>query len=588
MNALSQRKPAKKKTIKLTAAEKAQRRLEAKRKREEAKFRLSAKQVFLGSGFTFIASENREFTFVTSSGSRTTELDGVFVYENVIVVMEDTCTASPGSHLAKKTIIFDLALKNKNDFVLCLKDKLTDFSRYFDAHQYSESDYELRVVYFSMYSVDSQYVEAAERAGFQVVGRALANYFYALVSNIHVSAKYEILKYLNVAYSDIGRAKISGGSSGGASIYKGFLLPEANSSYPPGYKVLSFYVDPAALLEKSFVLRKNGWINPNLSYQRILDMKKIKEMRRYLSDHQRVYLSNIIATLPASTKIRHLETHDQLSVNDLNQVKPVSISIPDEFNVIGLIDGQHRVYSYHEGADAFDSKIKTLRVKQNLLVTGITYPENVSEEERVLFEAKLFLEINSRQTKVKTALTQEIELIVNPFSVIAVAKSVLMRLSSSGALRDKLEEHVFDDGKKLKVSSIISYGLKPILKREGADSLFAAWGEESMKLEIMGASNQQSLEKFIDFSATEINALLNAVKKSFPSGWSIDHESRLLTPTSINGFIKCLRLILENQNPRGFDVYVAKLADIENFDFSHYRSSQWNQLGIDLYEEYFE
>lgn len=580
-------KTAKKKPIKLTAAEKIQRRLEAKRKREEARFRTSAKEIFLHSGFTFIASENKEFTFVTPGGNRTTELDGVFVYENIIVVMEDTCSASPNTHIAKKTIIFDLALQNKDSFVECLKSNLTDFSHYYSSNQYTESDYELRIVYFSMHSVDSQYVDAATRAGFQVVSRALANYFHALVKNIHVSAKFEILKYLNVAYIDVGRAKISGGSSGGSSTYEGFLLPEANSSYPAGYKVLSFYVDPAALLEKSFVLRKNGWINPNLSYQRILDMKKIRDMRRYLSEHQRVFLSNIIATLPASTKIRDIGTHDQLAVNDQNKVRPVSISIPDEFNVIGLIDGQHRVYSYHEGVDAYDSKIKGLRMKQNLLVTGIKYPDDVSEETRVLFEANLFLEINSRQTKVRSALTQEIELIVNPFSVIAVAKSVLMKLAGGGALRDKLEEHVFDDGKKLKVSSIISYGLRPILKREGSDSLFSAWGQPSMQHDILHAANHQSLEKFIEFSATEINNLLNAVKKSFPEGWQIDHESRLLTPTSVNGFIKCLRLILENQHARGFDIYETKLVNIREFDFTTYRSSQWNQLGNDLYAKFF-
>lgn len=578
---------AKKKAPKLTAAEKAQRRLEAKRKREEARFRTSAKEIFLHSGFKFISSESKEFTFITPSGNRTTELDGVFVYENIIVVMEDTCSASPSTHIAKKTIIFDMALQNKDSFVECLRNNLADFSQYFSDNQYAESDYELRIVYFSMHSVDSQYVDAAVRAGFQVVSRALANYFHALVKNIHVSAKYEILKYLNVAYTDVGRAKISGGSSGGSSTYQGFLLPEANSSYPPGYKVLSFYVDPAALLEKSFVLRKNGWINPNLSYQRILDMKKIRDMRRYLSDQQRVFLSNIIATLPSSTKIRDIKTHDQLAVSDQNKVRPISISIPDEFNVIGLIDGQHRVYSYHEGVDSYDSKIKSLRMKQNLLVTGIKYPDHVLEEDRVLFEANLFLEINSRQTKVKSALTQEIELIVNPFSVIAVAKSVLMKLAGSGALRDKLEEHVFDDGKKLKVSSIISYGLRPILKREGNDSLFAAWDEPSMKHDILHAKNHQSLEEFIDFSVTEINALLNAVKKSFPDGWRIDHESRLLTPTSVNGFIKCLRLILENQDPRGFAIYEAKLADIKGFNFTTYRSSQWNQLGIDLYDKFF-
>ncbi|MCK9701881.1 DGQHR domain-containing protein [Pseudomonas syringae pv. syringae] len=585
-------KPAKKpkppKKPKLTAAEKASRRALAKTKREEAKFRNSAKEIFLKSGFKFIASENKEFKFSTADGDRTTELDGVFAYENIVIVMEDTCTQKTSEHIAKKSIIFELALKNKTEFIECLNKELTDFKTHYDSQQYSSADYELRIVYFSMHSVDTQYIDSARRIGFQVIERALTNYFHALVKNIHSSAKYEILKFLKIAFSDVGIAKISGGSSATDITYKGFLLPEANSSYPDGYKVVSFYADPASLLAKSFVLRKNGWITPNLSYQRILDMTKIREMRRYLSENKRVYLSNIIATLPSSTIIQDIETRNQLSAADQNKVKPITISIPSEYNVIGLIDGQHRVYSYHEGVDSFDTQIKMLRMKQNLLVTGIIYPNNISEEDRVLFEARLFLEINSKQTKVKSALTQEIELIVNPYSPIAVAKAILMKLARSGALKDKLEEHAFDDGQKLKVSSIISYGLKPLTKKEGEDSLFTAWHEASKKEDILALRSAKSLEDFIDYCAYEINLLLNVVKKTCSNEWIIGDEKKILTPTSINGFIKCLRIILENKDTRSFAYYESKLPGIENFNFTDYKSSHWNQLGIDLYEKFFK
>lgn len=572
---------------KLTAAEKIVVRALAKKKRDESKFRNSAKEIFTKSGFEFISSENKEFVLHTSVGSRTTELDGVFVYENVLVVIEDTCIATPGPHIAKKQIVFDLALKNKVDFVERLKQNLPDFDKYFTSQPYEPVDYELRVVYFSMHSVESEYVESAARIGVQVVERALTNYFHALVKNVSVSAKYEILKFLKVDYKDLGAAKLSGGSSGALSSFQGFLLPEANSSYPDGYKVVSFYADPASLLKKSFVLRKNGWVEPNLSYQRILDMPKIRSMRQYLSENRRVYLGNIIATLPSSTKINDIKTANQLASNDQLNVKPVSISLPDEYNVVGLIDGQHRIYSYHEGVDSYEPQIGRLRVKQNLLVTGIIYPASVSEEDKTLFEAKLFLEINSRQTKVKSALTQEIELIVNPFSGTAVAKAILIKLARKGALKDKLEEHVFDDAKKLKISSIVSYGLKPLVKWEGGDSLFTAWPEVAKKSEILAKKSRLSLEAYIDYCVAQINDLLNAVKASYPDGWQIGHESKILTPTAINGFIKCLRIILEEGDARGFDQYRRKLTGVKNFDFSPYRSSHWNQLGTDLYEKFF-
>jgi len=262
--------------------------------------------------------------------------------------------------------------------------------------------------------------------------------------------------------------------------------------------------------------------------------------------------------------------------------------LPDEYNVVGLIDGQHRVYSYHEGNDSFDSQIRKLRDKQNLLVTGIIYPPGLSEDDRILFEAKLFLEINSKQTKVKSVLTQEIELIVNPFSVTAIAKAILIKLARKGALKDKLEEHVFDDAKRLKISSIISYGLKPLIKKEGADSLFSAWPEVEKRDNLLLQKNREHLEDYINFCVEEINYILNAAKLSHLEGWNIGHESKILTPTAINGFLKCLRLILENGDARSLASYKALLSKVSEFDFTKYKSSHWNQLGNDLYKEFFQ
>lgn len=93
-----------------------------------------------------------------------------------------------------------------------------------------------------------------------------------------------------------------------------------------------------------------------------------------------------------------LETVD---ASILNSTAPVTIKLPDKPNSIGIIDGQHRVFAYHESKDD-DADIAALRIQQNLLITGIIYPEGISDLEREKFEAKLFLEINSTQTNAKS------------------------------------------------------------------------------------------------------------------------------------------------------------------------------------------
>jgi hypothetical protein len=64
----------------------------------------------------------------------------------------------------------------------------------------------------------------------------------------------------------------------------------------------------------------------------------------------------------------------------------------------------------------------------------------------------------------------------------------------------------------------------------------------------------------------------------------------MLTTTIINGFIVCLRLLVEHQKLHAFDWYKAKFAasDLNKFPFSRYKSSQYGSLGQDLYKAYFE
>lgn len=115
-------------------------------------------------------------------------------------------------------------------------------------------------------------------------------------------------------------------------------------------------------------------------------------------------------------------------------------------------------------------KIAKLRNEQNLLVTGIIYPPNTQREAAERFEATLFLAINSNQTNAPAALRQEIEVILKPFSPTAIGKQVMQRLAKSGPLQGHVEAYFFDKG-KLKTTSIVSYGLGPLIKLGGDDSL---------------------------------------------------------------------------------------------------------------------
>jgi hypothetical protein len=177
------------------------------------------------------------------------------------------------------------------------------------------------------------------------------------------------------------------------------------------------------------------------------------------------------------------------------------------------------------------------------------YPEAVSEEKQREFEAKLFLEINDKQTKTRADLRQAIEAIVNPFSVIAISRSVINKLAANGPLCGFLEEHQFDRG-KLKSSSIVSYGLKHVVKCEGEDTLFKLWrhsDKEVFAAAVKAASSGKKkfskpaksiLDDYVQFCSSKINDVLIGYKLGVLGKskelWTLDRKtSRALNATAI-------------------------------------------------------
>jgi DGQHR domain-containing protein len=575
-NKLMIKKPKKIKK-KLTPEEKAL----AKQLKIKNKYIADIKSIFINAGFTYIKTEGKEFTF----SGRTGEIDSLYVYENVIIVCEDTYAENkPHHHLQKKKIIFDLIDGNKEEFVNFL---IATFDSFKNLHNQSglfqPHHYEVRIAYFSRYAISEETLNQFQNISYFDYPRF--RYFSSLNKITGKTSRFELFKFFKLEFSKIGEIRVKGGLPGNIP-YEGFLLPEANSRYPAGYKVLSFYIDPQTLLQKSHVLRKDSWQDPDSTYQRMLEPKKIRDMRKYLNDTQRVYVNNLIVTLPSTTTFTSPKNNNQIIVDGLKDKQHVKINLPDEYNSIGLIDGQHRVYSYHEGTDVYENTIEKLRTCQNLLVTAIMYPPAASEDEKAKFEATLFLEINDKQTKAKGELKQGIELLVRPFSTAAISKAVVTQLAKLGPLSGELMEHYFDEEYKIRTSSIVSYGLAPLVSLGGKESLINIWNHQE-KNKVISFTDKNLLNEYIKFCVTEINNLLIAVKLNLQKDqWSREYETSLLSTTSVNGFLVCLRELVRANSLHDIETYKQKLIGIESFNFKNFKSSHWKALGLKLYETY--
>jgi DGQHR domain-containing protein len=541
----------------------------------------AVRSVFRNLGFDRIPEiSDKEIEF----GGQKGDFDDAYILDNLLILIEYTTHASEyvKEHLKNKKIIFSNVLADTKGFLNYCKGRWPTLGPVIGENVHIDK-YIIRIVYCSRNSYDEAIQNVVNEPFY--LDYPILKYFEKLTNIIRMSALGEMFNFLNVEPSDVARnGKFP--SKTGSNTYEGSILPESHSGFPSGYKIVSFYVDAAALLARTYVLRRDGWRGSLQAYQRMVHATKIESIRKKLKNDHRVFVNNIIATLPPSVKPEG-EDGVTIDIKTLTSTAPVRIRLPLVANSIGLIDGQHRLYSYYESRDD-DKEIAKLRDQQNLLVTGIIYPSNVEKAARERFEAALFLSINANQTNAPTALRQEIEVFLTPYSPTAIGRQVMQKLAKSGPLSGHVEQYFFDKN-KLKTSSIVSFGLGPLIKLGGNDSLFKIFHHPD-KNKIESGKSDEALEAYLQFATSKINIFLGAVRANVESArWTPDArvKSRILTVTYINSFLITLRRLVEAEVDIEFEGMKKSLEKIGEFKFKEYHSSQYARMATKIYETYF-
>lgn len=608
----SKRRSKTKKRVVLTAEQKQEKKEKERKKREKQNHISSIRRIMANMGFerlTDISGHN----FIYEG--RTSELDDVFVLENIVLLVEYTTEKNPGDHLLKKDHFYQRVNGNPKKFLEFLIDEFPTktFNHYYNdtiKNKYPTLDMlQLRTIYCSRHNIEDEHKNVVTNT-IIFLDYDKVQYFKLLTKAIKKSAIYEFSNFLDIENKNYADNILNTSSR---SAYKGYVLPESKSRYKSGYKIVSFYIDAESLMRRAYVLRRESWREEkNIRlYQRMLESDKISNMRKYLYEEERVFVNNIITTISINdielkTVVSDPVTREQKETTitidkDGNfepnspHVEPILIEIQDKYNIIGIIDGQHRVYAYHEGNDNYEDKIKSLRKQQNLLVTSIICPESESQNEKNRFEANLFLEINKNQKKLSSLLQQEIELIVSPFSTIAIGKDILNRLNANGPLHNKLVSCSYDKN-KISTASIVSYGLRPLIKLDenAVDSLFRIWNDSNkLKLKDKNCNDYKLRESYIDFCVEKIRDILLAFKQHLSENnlwepYSATNKQGVLGVVLLNGIMNVLRLLIENDQVSSAEEYKKLLNGVKTFHFRDFKSSQYRRMGEKLYSEYFK
>lgn len=552
-------------------------------KRTKRAFKSKIVKTFTGPGFQYIPTNDQEMYI----GLRKVEVDALFIYENIWLICEDTVkTTNIRDHIRTKNEAYGQIKGNLNLFVDELAKMFPEKEK--TLRQYDSKRIKPFALYISKEEVllsDDDYKLFSE---ITFVQPKTLNYFQWIVQCIKYSARNEIFRFLNLRNADIGPVSSTRES---AEITAPIIYPKSFTGLQNNVRIVSFMMSAEDLLHTCYVLRKDNWSDSIWLYQRLIEKNKIKGIRSFLESKGEAFYNNIIVGLP--DRVRFCDEHgDYKTIDEIGDLEGnCTLTFPKEMNSICVIDGQHRIFAHYEsGTDSKQERtIAELRKQLHLLVTGLVFPAEMSEEERARIQSEIFVDINSNAKLIPQNVLLQIKRIQNPIADESIAQFVIEKLNKQGIFQNMLQLSSLDSG-KIKTASIVRFALRYLVTvnpTEGRQSLFTYWDGDK---EALLAMKNDAIEEYVKYCAATLRNYFGAIKKNLKSQWD-DESSKLLSVISINGFIIALTRQLSVNGVQDFDFYdsVFKGWDLdfskENFP---YTSSQYRKFSTRILQEAFE
>ena len=552
---------------------------EQKVKRKTRQFKNKIKYIFTMSGFRYINSEDHHMKI----GFRDIELDAIFLYENIMIICEDTGSGVEHikDHIRKKQEAFEQIEANKDDFFQRIKQEFAETGVILNKFQVSQ--YKIFYLYFSQEELGFCADDYKMYPLIKFVEPRSLEYLYKMSQCIRHSVKYEIFRFLNITDTDIGGDTTETNQK---KIRATIISPQEATGLKNGVRIVSFMMSADTLIKNCYVLRKDNWEESTTLYQRLIRKEKIKSIREFLVKKEQAFYNNIIVALPDGVLFQDKESNIK-SVKDFDAHNVCSMIIPDQMNSICIIDGQHRVYAHYEGDsnDKNEGKISELRKKLHLLVTGLVFPPEMSVTERTRIQSEIFLEINSKAKPVPPDIILHIEQLKDPLSDKGLARAVIERLNKERVFLNKFEMSSLDEG-KIKIASIIKFALRYLVSVEPKEkkSFYSYWeGDKEALLSL----DDVALNEYLEFCVKNLSLYFSAIKKNFKQEWE-NPNSKLLSVIAINGFIIAYNRFLDQYGIKDFNFFDNQLKKLKT-DFSKenfpYTSSQYKKFSDEILEK---
>lgn len=205
------------------------------------------------------------------------------------------------------------------------------------------------------------------------------------------------------------------------------------SAAADGRQLFAFTATPDQLIHLGFVYRLE--YKDVKGYQRPLKIRKLRDINRFLTDdpHNGFPNSILVAFDERADRPIVFEPTESEEVDERGSLLGTLV-VPAYYGIAEIIDGQHRLFGYFDFSKKkiYGATLSDRRKADQLLV--VAYPDPQQTE-----RPRLFLEINSNQTKIPTRQIWAMMAKSRPDTQMGFIATLVERLNSEGPLHDQIQ-----------------------------------------------------------------------------------------------------------------------------------------------------
>jgi len=383
-----------------------------KHKRNKKSFRLARKKpsdeqledelwcIVAKMGFKELSS-GRNFRIETKHNPNPRQIDVFAKDDEVALVIE--CTQSAKPEKKKMSGLIEKISSMKGDLYKAI-------TAYYGREAKIKPKFVIATRNIDWSSAD---IEKCELEGIAILTDTEIDYYNSLTAHLRTAARYQLLAHLFAGAEIPALAKqvpATRGSMGGVSFY-------------------NFLIEPNDLLKISYVGHKASRSVESLAtYQRMLQPRRLKAIASYI-DSGGKFPTNIVINIKVPRK-RKLVFETQ---NPKDEYTFGKLKLPNRYAVAWILDGRHRLYGY-----AYRAIQREIPVDKSAV--PVLAFENLPAED----EMTMFIDINSKQVKVKSSLLIELYADLHWASPDSVERLLALQARTVSRLNSRKTSPLYD------------------------------------------------------------------------------------------------------------------------------------------------